>query len=288
MDVRDKIFIGGAWVPSAGSGSIEVLDSSTEQPLGSVPDGTAEDVDRAVAAARAAFPSWSATSRDERLRLLTKAGELLAERRGARSAHLSGGGHAARALSVRIQVGLPLGVFASLKHVVEEITWEERIGNSLVDLLSPSASWVRSPRGTTPSTSCRSGASTAIAAGLHRRAEALRGRSPQRLPSSPRSSRRRACPRASSTSSWGADPVRGRGHGGPPGRRRHLLHGLDPRWARCHGPWRPRPSSEWAWKLGGKSANIILDDADLARAVPTRCGHVLHPTRARPAPPTPG
>ena len=54
------LYIDGAWVPSTGTGSIDVIDSTTEEVMGTVPEGTAEDVDRAVAAARAAFPAWSA------------------------------------------------------------------------------------------------------------------------------------------------------------------------------------------------------------------------------------
>ena len=59
--VRDRIYIGGEWVASSGSGTIEVINATTEEVMGSVPEGTAQDVDRAVAAARAAFESWSQT-----------------------------------------------------------------------------------------------------------------------------------------------------------------------------------------------------------------------------------
>ena len=56
MDVRDKIYINGEWVASTGTGSLEVIDSTTEEVLATIPEGTAEDVDRAVKAAAAAFP----------------------------------------------------------------------------------------------------------------------------------------------------------------------------------------------------------------------------------------
>ena len=52
MRDHDKIYIDGAWVPSTGTGSIEVVNASTEQVMGSIPEGTAEDVDKAVAAAK--------------------------------------------------------------------------------------------------------------------------------------------------------------------------------------------------------------------------------------------
>ena len=78
MDVRDKIYINGAWVPSTGKGTLEVINSATEEVMATIPEGTAEDVDKAVQAAAAAFPGWSATSREERGKLLTRIGEALA------------------------------------------------------------------------------------------------------------------------------------------------------------------------------------------------------------------
>jgi acyl-CoA reductase-like NAD-dependent aldehyde dehydrogenase len=59
MHQRDKLFINGRWVAPAGHGSIEVIEASTEQVMGSVSEG--DDADAAVAAARAAFEAWSAT-----------------------------------------------------------------------------------------------------------------------------------------------------------------------------------------------------------------------------------
>ena len=63
MDVRDKIYINGAWVPSTGTGTLEVIDSATEEVFATIPEGTPEDVDKAAEAAAAAFPGWAATSR---------------------------------------------------------------------------------------------------------------------------------------------------------------------------------------------------------------------------------
>ncbi len=57
---RTKIYIGGQWVDSDGDGSIEVVDPTTEQVIAKVAEGVVSDVDRAVAAAREAFPAWSA------------------------------------------------------------------------------------------------------------------------------------------------------------------------------------------------------------------------------------
>ena len=59
MKTYDKIYIGGEWVPSSGKGHFDVIDASTEEVMGRVPAGTAEDVSRAVERAAAAFPAWS-------------------------------------------------------------------------------------------------------------------------------------------------------------------------------------------------------------------------------------
>ena len=75
-----KVYIGGAWVSSTGSGSLDVIDSNTEEVIGSIPEGTATDADKAVEAAAAAFPEWSATPAAERSKLLTRISEGLAGR----------------------------------------------------------------------------------------------------------------------------------------------------------------------------------------------------------------
>ena len=88
-DIREhsKIYIDGAWVPSDGSGSIEVINSSTEEVMGRIPEGTAADVDKAVAAARRAFETWGATPMEERQKYLQR----LAEELGARSDEIADG-----------------------------------------------------------------------------------------------------------------------------------------------------------------------------------------------------
>jgi aldehyde dehydrogenase (NAD+) len=72
MHAYDKIFVNGSWVPSTGTGTLSVTDSATEEVIATIPDGTAADVDAAVAAAKAAFPAWSALSNEERAGYLMK------------------------------------------------------------------------------------------------------------------------------------------------------------------------------------------------------------------------
>lgn len=78
---REGHFIGGRWVASSGVDRIDVINPSTEEVLGSVPRGTVEDVDRAVAAARAAFPEWSATRVEQRVEILRAIAKGLSARK---------------------------------------------------------------------------------------------------------------------------------------------------------------------------------------------------------------
>lgn len=70
MHHHHQFYIGGEWVDAAGAGRLDVINPATGQAIGSIALGDADDVDRAVAAARAAFPAYSATSREERIELL--------------------------------------------------------------------------------------------------------------------------------------------------------------------------------------------------------------------------
>jgi aldehyde dehydrogenase (NAD+) len=69
--VRDRLFIGGAWVPPAEDGGLtQVVNAADGSVLGRVPLGGLDDVDRAVSAARRAFETWSQTRPEERVRAL--------------------------------------------------------------------------------------------------------------------------------------------------------------------------------------------------------------------------
>jgi len=82
MYERDQLFIGGAWVPAAEGGRIDVISPSTEEVIGNVPRASSADVDRAVTAARDAFDNgpWPRTSPEERATALARMGEYVTER----------------------------------------------------------------------------------------------------------------------------------------------------------------------------------------------------------------
>jgi aldehyde dehydrogenase (NAD+) len=74
-----KMFVGGKWVEASSGEWIESECPFTRQVWAKVPAGTADDIDRAVRAADAAFPSWSQSMGSERARLLRRLGALLTE-----------------------------------------------------------------------------------------------------------------------------------------------------------------------------------------------------------------
>jgi len=81
MDVRDTydLYVDGEWTPAADGATLTTTDPATEEPIAEVAAGAEADVDRAVAAARAAFPDWRDTPPDERGRLVHRVGELVRE-----------------------------------------------------------------------------------------------------------------------------------------------------------------------------------------------------------------
>jgi aldehyde dehydrogenase (NAD+) len=129
---RDRLYIGGEWVEPSGQGRFEVIDATTEEVMGSVPTGDASDLDRAVAAARAAFEGWSALSPYARAEVCETIAAKLAERGEEIAALVSREVGMPLHLSVQIQAGLPAMDFASIPAVVEETVWEEQVGNSLI------------------------------------------------------------------------------------------------------------------------------------------------------------
>jgi acyl-CoA reductase-like NAD-dependent aldehyde dehydrogenase len=132
LQVKDRIFIGGKWVEPAGADSIEVVNPTTEEVIGTIPGCSAVDADRAVEAARAAFETWSQTSREERARFIVAIAEGLNERGDEIAATITQELGMPLKLSRIIQVGLPASQFASMPKLMEEIAWEEEIGSSRV------------------------------------------------------------------------------------------------------------------------------------------------------------
>jgi acyl-CoA reductase-like NAD-dependent aldehyde dehydrogenase len=132
MQSRDEIYVNGKWAPSAGDGSIDVVNPSNEAVIGSVPDGTAADVDAAVAAAKAAFPEWSGRSLEDRLGFIEKLGAGLAARAEEIGALISSEVGMPATLSTMIQAGMPAATTAGVPETARNFDFEETISRSLV------------------------------------------------------------------------------------------------------------------------------------------------------------
>jgi acyl-CoA reductase-like NAD-dependent aldehyde dehydrogenase len=266
MDVRDKLYIDGAWVAPSTSDTVEVIDSATEEVIGTVPLAGPSDVDAAVRAARAAFAEWSQVPASERAKFTSRIGEALGARMadiGELIAHEVG---MPLSLSMLIQAGLPISTFMSMASLVEEVAWEEQVGNSLV---------VREPVGVV-------GAITPWNYPLHQIAAKVApalaaGCTVVLKPSevAPLNAFLLAdvihevgLPPGVFNLVSGVGPVVGEAIAAHPGVDMVSFTGST-RAGRRVGEVAAQTVKRVALELGGKSANVILEDADLAKAVNT-------------------
>ena len=132
MIERNAIYIDGAWVPSGGTGTIDVYGAATEEVVGRIPDGVAADVDRAVAAAKAAFPAWSTTAPEERAKHLQRIQEGLFARQDELAQLIATEVGMPLKLAAMIQVGLPSAQVGNYAQILRDFRFEEEIGHSLV------------------------------------------------------------------------------------------------------------------------------------------------------------
>jgi acyl-CoA reductase-like NAD-dependent aldehyde dehydrogenase len=132
MRAYEQLYIDGKWVTPSGRGSIDVIDAATEEPIGRIPSGNEQDVDRAVLAAARALPGWAGTSVGDRARFLDRIKEGLAARADEIATTISGEVGSPITMAKNIQATLPVAVTGSFAALVREFPFEERIGNSLV------------------------------------------------------------------------------------------------------------------------------------------------------------
>jgi len=126
-----RFYVGGEWVQPVGTGKLAVVDSASETVFATVPEGVPEDIDRAVAAARAAFPGWWDTPAAVRGELLRKVADLLEQRRDEVADALSHELGMPRSQSASIQVGSGIGTFRMAAELAATYEFEES-GDSLV------------------------------------------------------------------------------------------------------------------------------------------------------------
>ena len=130
--MRDN-YVGGAWTPSASRAAVDVVNPATEQVIDQVPAGDPSDVDAAVAAARKAFGGWAATPAAERAGFLDAARGLLADRADDIAATIAADMGSPLPFARKVQVDLPIAVLASYAELLGYYDFGgERSGNSLV------------------------------------------------------------------------------------------------------------------------------------------------------------
>ena len=112
---------------------IEVVNPATGAVIGTVVAGTPADVDTAVAAAVAAFPTWSATPVDERVKVVRRIAEGLAERTAEFASTMTAEMGTPLTFATKVQVPNPVGIANGVADVLEQGYFDgEEIGNSLV------------------------------------------------------------------------------------------------------------------------------------------------------------
>ena len=132
MEHAEQFYIDGAWVEPHSAERLEVINPATEEAITTIALGDGDDVDRAVTAARRAFDSFSQTSRDERLALLDRIIEVYSSRMEDLSAAVTSEMGAPGWLAQYAQVPAGLAHFATARKVLADFEFEEQRGNSLV------------------------------------------------------------------------------------------------------------------------------------------------------------
>ena len=147
MAVRsfDAIYINGQWTPSTGTERIEVISPHTEQVIASVPNGTAGDMDRAVEAARQAFGSgdWPHLTVAERISAVARISDLYSNRVPEIAEIVTAENGCPVSLSQAIQAALPWSLFPTFIQIAENFDWE----TTRAGTLSPSVTVRREPVG---------------------------------------------------------------------------------------------------------------------------------------------
>ncbi|MBK0868179.1 aldehyde dehydrogenase family protein [Saccharopolyspora sp. HNM0986] len=262
--VRTEHVIDGAYV--AGSGErIDVVDPATEQVVGSVPAGTAADVDAAVAAARAAFDGWAARPVAERSALVRAISEGIARRRDEIAATVTAEMGSPIGFATQVHASVPVATSAGIADVLDQgFDWTEEHGNSLI---------VREPVGVVgaitpwnyPLHQIVAKVAAALAAGC---TVVLKPSELAPLTASifAEIAAEAGVPAGVFNLLHGTGPVVGEAIAGHPDVDMVSFTGST-RAGRRVSEVAAGTVKRVALELGGKSANVVLDDADLAKAV---------------------
>ncbi len=132
MIERKQLYIGGRWTTPSSTKTLEVTDSNTGEVWATIPEGTEADADAAVAAARAAFDGWSQTAPDKRAEFVQKIADGLKARSDELARAISTEVGMPIKLSTMVQVGGPVAAWANYAKLAREFEYDSKVGNSVV------------------------------------------------------------------------------------------------------------------------------------------------------------
>ena len=132
MSNNQKFYINGEWVDPVSSETLDVINPATEESIATIAMGNEEDLNRAVAAARAAFDSWSLTSKEERIAVLEKIIAAYQARMPDLAQAVSQEMGAPMTLANAAQAPAGLGHIMTTLQILKDFEFEEDIGNARV------------------------------------------------------------------------------------------------------------------------------------------------------------
>jgi betaine-aldehyde dehydrogenase len=132
MKTWDSHYIGGRWIKAQAQATFSVHDSSTEEVFATVPAGTAAEAESAVRAARAAFDGWAALPVAERADALDRIAAGLKARTDELAQTIAREVGMPLKLARAVQVGSPIWNFGNFAKLARAFEWQERVGHSLV------------------------------------------------------------------------------------------------------------------------------------------------------------
>jgi acyl-CoA reductase-like NAD-dependent aldehyde dehydrogenase len=132
MHERREMYINGKWVKTEGNKKIKVVNPSTEEIIGSVPVGNQADVDYAIESAKKAFDNWSKSGINDRIEILNLLSASLKERGEEIAQIITAEVGTPIGYSRTAMVGTPRVVARSYAKILETFQWEEEVRNSLI------------------------------------------------------------------------------------------------------------------------------------------------------------
>ena len=128
----NKFFINGKWIEPAGRSTLDVINPATEKAFATISLGNADDVDSAAKAAKSAFDSWSNSSIEERKEIINNIIGGLKSRSDEMATAISSEMGAPMGLSKTAQVGSGLGHFMNVLSILENFEFEEIRGTTKI------------------------------------------------------------------------------------------------------------------------------------------------------------